>query len=127
METEFGSCFLCNRKFIKEIKAQYASDPSQGELDPSVEHATSTRRQTLKTADTTGARSGKPVGPCEANNSTGTEKKEGQLGARTRGSQRANPARGAEAGAGEQEQQDRPEVTRGALTRGRARNLGVKL
>ena len=66
LETEGGSCFLRNRKFIKPIKAQDASDPAEGELDPSLEHATSTRRRAIKTADSTGASSGQPGGRARA-------------------------------------------------------------
>ena len=115
-----------NRRFIKEVRSQTASSQSKEELNHSVDHKTSGQRQTPKSADKTGEMSGKPP----AHDGTGAEKKGNQLEARAPGGRRANPARGSGAGAGEHEKQDKPsyaEVTRGALTRGRARNLGLQL
>ena len=62
LETEFGSLFLRNRRFIKEIRSQTASSQSEEELNHYVDHETSGQRQTPKSADKTGEMSGKPPG-----------------------------------------------------------------
>ena len=141
LETEYGSLFLRNRKFIKQVRQQPDIDPSAEvvgqELNHSLPHATSGRSQTLRSADQTGEQLAQPQQHGGAVGRISTDRKAKQLvgratgGSQTRsGSQRQEQEGGSqEPGARSQEQEQRSyaEVTRGVLTRGRARNLGLQL